>query len=273
MNRIQPKVGDEIKIKYGKHEVVTKLIAIDNLTLILEYKKNIIPIIWNAEINNWTFENGDKIDKITILKNEKEVPHTGAFILPIDFNNEYVVLGRETKGDDFGTFDSFGGRTDPSDENNPLWTASREFAEEGFTNFIFGINEHEMRDYIKNNMNFTVVNKKRGTKNVIYIARFHPDFIDQLVNLYGDAYRAEGIREGYHEKDEMTKIKFKELLQTIRDTPNDDNNVYMPALVTSLDGTVTRKIIHIRPVLVSLLRGYAENAMYTIENGSRFYSS
>lgn len=262
-----PKAGDQIKIVYNDIELIGNIILVqDNIVYISSDRiKEIVPILWNGK--NWTFLNGDILSQVKILLSFSSLKHNAAFVLPTD--NEYVVLGRETKGDDIGRFDAFGGRIDDEDDNNPLLTAAREFSEEGFTEEIFGMDKEMLAEYMKKDINFTLINEYKGNivKNIIYIAYFIPDFIHQIFRDYHQAYKKIETRNGFHEKDEIAKLKLKDLLQAIQNE-KDDTKVSLKADVMSLNGKITNKTIYLRPILVQLLRGYAESRPYTIVDGS-----
>ncbi len=193
--------------------------------------------------------------------------HSAAFVAPITKygDEEHIILGRELHGADAGLYDAFGGKRDAADGNQPGATAARELFEEGITARTLGMSLSEVREYIAlrtgNTRNIFAVQGRNGSRNVLYLTRFSNRDIRRFKNSFGRALRRAPRGGGFHEKDKIASVRLTDVLQAIAATSS-NRGVQVIAQVTDLKGNRSTQQITLRPVLVSLLRGYAENRTY-----------
>lgn len=203
-------------------------------TLILEYDNNSN----SSELTSITFKNNYwRFSDDAIAENIQFSlsNYNAAFVLPITRDN-FVYLGRETKGQDVGKFDSFGGRVDKGDNNNPLKTACREFEEEGLTKLSLLLPRERLYEYITRNLHQQLI----VDKLILYIVIFPEDTMEKFIENYRSAYYQTQIGEGLHEKDEIAKVNFDDLLHCIKSKQNRIN-----ADVTDLNGNKMKKEIEL----------------------------
>ena len=199
-----------------------------------------------------------------------------AFIAPTtEINGEvYVILAREIGGSDKGTYDAFGGKVDPSDNNDPLNTAAREFFEEGITSATLDMQFSQVRSYIdlaapNTEYVFAVDDTYR---NVLVISSFAYGLISYFMGTFRTAYKNAPWGQGHHEKDALASVKMKDLLAAVARSSS-SKNVQVKAAVTDLEGNSVSQLISLRPVFVKCLRGFAKGLSYTVgvDPRIRFY--
>ena len=243
-----------IRLKYnGEHFAARVKETIPN-GYILEYGIGKISSI-TKRYETWYFANNEVAEDVII----EPVNYDAAFILPItveqtiDGEETFVYLGRETmelKGKDCGTFDSFGGRVDSQDNNDPLRTACREFEEEGFTKYTLGLTKEALYEYVPRHLDKRL---QIGTL-VMYIVRFSKPEMYQFMQRYHQVYHAIPRApecEGLHEKDEIAKVNLINLLNITHKARKT-----VSGEVIDLNGNITERDIVIRDVLKHLLFYY-----------------
>lgn len=216
-----------------------------NGTLILEYcnsdsNHSITSITFKN--NYWRFSDDAIAENIQFSLSN----YNAAFVLPITPDN-FVYLGRETKGRDIEKFDSFGGRVDKGDNNNPLKTACREFEEEGLTKLSLLLSREQLYEYIPHNLHQQLIIGKL----ILYIVIFPEDKMQKFTENYRSAYYQTQIGEGLHEKDEIAKVNFDDLLHCIKSGRSRIN-----ADVVDLNGNKMKKEIELRGVIQNMLLHY-----------------
>jgi 8-oxo-dGTP pyrophosphatase MutT (NUDIX family) len=197
--------------------------------------------------------------------------HHAAFVGPITKygNQDYIILGREAHGTDKGLYDAFGGKRDASDSDQPdqtAATAAREFFEEGITARTLGMSLADVRTYIslgsrKTKNIFAVTRRRGGPRNVLYLTEFSNADILRFKNSFGRAFRRAPRGRGFREKDALASVRLSDIKHAIAASPL-NTGVQVAAQVTDLNGKRSMKLITLRPVLVSLLRGFAENRTF-----------
>src|SRR5690606_6472021 len=114
-------------------------------------------------------------------KEQKDLAHfnyKSASVLPFFTHRKekYCIISREAYGrPKIGkkwTYDDLGGKRD-ADDKNALFSAVREFFEEGILEKCLGLSLQEVYDYVEQNVHFIVANTtKRNAKHVTYIVDF-----------------------------------------------------------------------------------------------------
>lgn len=93
-----------------------------------------------------------------------------AFILPYYLskgnNNIYYVFGKESGGQNRGTYSPFGGKSNPGE--NFYQTAAREFREETHAPSIMGYNDHAIQNRIHKNSYY----QHKGHNFALYVTKF-----------------------------------------------------------------------------------------------------
>ncbi len=248
----------------GKRHLRVKLL---NFDLILK-------LTYNDLIRKWIFPNGEMIDRVVIKRATlQSFRQTDGFVLPIfeiidnGKRTFYALLGRETKGSDRGTFDSFGGKTDrlydsargqrPRAET-PLETASREFWEEGLLKKCFGWSLEQTKRFVQENS--TVMCFYDGHKShVLYFTFFSANSTADLITRF--MYHAKRTLNA--EKDKLAVVSILEIQRSLRE--GDD----------PLGLVETPDRIRMRPIFRKLMRSYLDfrNPFHYISApGVRFYS-
>lgn len=174
-----------------------------------------------------------------------------AGVLPVtNFNGkQYAILSREAGGNDKGTYDDFGGKRDPQ-ENDSLVTAAREFSEEAISGATFGMNAHAARQYLAQNSQVITNNS-----NVLYITRFSENDIRTFRKKFHPA-RAKSNNWKYQEKDRIATVRWDRLKNAILSSHSNTGVKVEARLIDPHTGQEKghNEMITLRPFLVKKLR-------------------
>lgn len=148
-------------------------------------------------------------------KDLNEFSHSGASVLPyIEItsqngqNKGYVLLGREAEGRFKGTYNDFGGKTNPNETS--LVNAAREFNEESIR---LVNNNSAIQQHLQDNTPYVLV--YQPYRFVIYITRFKES---DLENLTKNFYTARDAAKKWDnkEKDMLAWVAWEDLVQAIK---------------------------------------------------------
>ena len=206
--------------------------------------------------------------------------HEAAFVAPLTTvkGKKIIFLGRESTGRDKGLFDAFGGKRDASDGNHPVMTAARELHEEGIVQQTLGMSEKELLDHVDlkagNTELILAVQKANGSsRHVLCLTGFSNKQARAFKNTFATAYANAPRGRQYREKDEIASLVLDDLLQAIA-ASRSNVGIHVVAHVVDLQGSVSKKLIILRPVFARMLRGYAEGRTAIIgkDKRIRFYT-
>ncbi len=194
-------------------------------------------------------------------------PFNASSVLPyyIIAGNRLVMLGRESHGQDAGTWDAFGGKKDPG-EKHPESTAAREFAEE--TKGLI-MDTKKARQFLKTTQAITIVASSRKNA-VIYIAP-----LDSKEARYFEKhfYTHKTTKREQLEKDAIATVKWDTLASVIAHAPrNSVGSLKLPitiqAFVIKKNGDVLQETILLRPYFVSAMQPYFKDVI----DGTKTYN-
>lgn len=209
------------------------------------------------------------------------VVHNAAFVAPLATHEgkQYLLLGRESAGKDAGTYDSFGGSRITADNKDHLSTAAREFYEEAILKETLKMAQAKVRDYLALSAGhtsyiFIIDHAYKSIRNVLYLTDFTHKELTMIQDTFATAYKHAPSGHEFHEKDAIAYLPFDEVLEAIASSTS-DSGIKVSASVTDLQGKRSEQMITLRPVLVKVLRGFAEDLPY--ESGEdpriRYYAN
>lgn len=237
----------------------------------------------NSEGHLTLSEDPGQLSTISIESPSKlsEFDFKSASVLPlyVDENEEYVLLSQEKGGQDKGTFDDFGGKRDPG-EDDPIISAAREFFEEGIVMYTMKLTLKQTEDFIdsnkSNNTQFVIANStQKGAKHVTYITKMNdqlPYFID---NFYTALTKVKSPK--YREKSALAIVQLHDLRQVAINQQDGYSNLWVKGEVID-PKTGDRQaptMIKLRPYFIVKLQKFLKNEPYTQgENEKiRFYEN
>jgi 8-oxo-dGTP pyrophosphatase MutT (NUDIX family) len=207
------------------------------------------------------------------IRNEAE--YNAAFVAPLSSHEGklYLLLGRESAGKDAGTYDSFGGSRTSSDKKDHLLTAAREFYEEAILKETLKMAQDKVRDYIALSAGhthyiFIIDHAHKSIRNVLYLTHFTHKLLTTIQDTFAAAYKNAPRGHAFHEKDALAYTSFDEVLEAIASSTS-DSGIKVSASVTDLQGKRSQQMITLRPVLVKVLRGFAQELPYKPGEDSR----
>ena len=151
----------------------------------------------------------------------------GAGVMPYyedEKGEQYVLIGREINSPRKEWAFFSGGSEESLDKKgemeHPLECATREFYEEAIIGKTLGLDQEQLKEYIKNNTTEVIaeyardINFKRPL--IIYMVKFTKDDIITIISKFNDIFKDTSLEEKYREKDALAVIHYQHLITTIK---------------------------------------------------------
>lgn len=204
----------------------------------------------------------------------KTFSFNAAAVLPYtEYQGEtYVLVARETRGSDKGTWDSFGGSRD-GHEKHPVITAGREFAEETAYALFTPQQAHRYIDVDTGNTSTIIAYGRK--QYVLYITHFAQQTIRKLADAFYSRIAIQK-KNTLTEKDLLALVKLDTIKHAVISCRNKQgvlNQLVVDAQILTPTGTTIHQTIKLRPILISVLEPYFKDSAYTSGKNKiiRFY--